>query len=370
MWRISDVENDYLSFGEPLQDIDTVYWGNAYTYLGNEDDGGLMYFHARYYAKELGRFMSCDPIKDMASSALTINPYVYCGNNPIVFKDPMGLRQAPGPSWGDEESGGGGGGTNRGFWEGQGFDTWGGGGGGSGSRYSFSMASGDLCDVLQGIIRVLIYVISARVTAEETKYWLQQLDGVMVEMAGSGVTRDSWGDYGCIYQNEMHRDFNNMTKEGDLYDIVIMNAHNAIDGEGGYKNKLFGEGRDLKFNLKQALNKNNTIPLKEGGLLIFDICNSAGISELRDWASTPVGEGGLGLSDSQVITFEGPVWHYGSLDGFNQPITGFGWLYARDPNETTDRNFDNFRTIIFTVRSYYYSKFPDMSPHIGINLDF
>jgi RHS repeat-associated protein len=119
-------KGDYPPFGEPLQDIDTVYWGNAYTYLGNEDDGGLMYFNARYYAKELGRFMSCDPIKDMASSALTINPYVYCGNNPLVFKDPLGLRQAPGPSWGDDEPGGGGGGTSRGFWEGQGFDTWGG----------------------------------------------------------------------------------------------------------------------------------------------------------------------------------------------------------------------------------------------------
>jgi RHS repeat-associated protein len=89
-------KGDYLPFGEPLQDIDTIYWGNAYTYLGNEDDGGLMYFHARYYAKELGRFMSCDPIKDMASSALTINPYIYCGNNPVVFTDPLGLK-APGP---------------------------------------------------------------------------------------------------------------------------------------------------------------------------------------------------------------------------------------------------------------------------------
>jgi RHS repeat-associated protein len=114
-------KGDYLPFGEPLQEIDTVYWGNAYTYLGNEDDGGLMYFNARYYAKELGRFMSCDPIKDMASSALTINPYVYCGNNPIVFKDPLGLRQAPGPSWGDDEPGG----VSPGFGHG-GFDTWGG----------------------------------------------------------------------------------------------------------------------------------------------------------------------------------------------------------------------------------------------------
>jgi RHS repeat-associated protein len=115
-------KGDYEPFGEPLQDIDTVYWGNAYTYLGNEDDGGLMYFHVRYYAKELGRFMSCDPIKDMVSSALTINPYVYCGNNPIVFKDPMGLRAAPGPNWGDDEPGG------MPSWAGQGgyhgFDTW------------------------------------------------------------------------------------------------------------------------------------------------------------------------------------------------------------------------------------------------------
>jgi RHS repeat-associated protein len=87
-------KGDYLPFGEPLQDIDTVYWGNAYTYLGNEDDGGLMYFNARYYAKELGRFMSCDPIKDMASSGLTINPYAYCANNPLVFTDPTGLRMA------------------------------------------------------------------------------------------------------------------------------------------------------------------------------------------------------------------------------------------------------------------------------------
>ncbi|UCE26521.1 MAG: RHS domain-containing protein [Candidatus Coatesbacteria bacterium] len=89
-------KGDYLPFGEPLQDIDTVCWGNAYTYLGNEDDGGLKYSRARYYDDSLGRFMSCDPIKDMASSALTINPYVYCGNNPIVFKDPLGLK-APGP---------------------------------------------------------------------------------------------------------------------------------------------------------------------------------------------------------------------------------------------------------------------------------
>ncbi len=35
---------------------DGVTWRNAYTYLGNEDDGGLMYSHVRYYAKELGRF--------------------------------------------------------------------------------------------------------------------------------------------------------------------------------------------------------------------------------------------------------------------------------------------------------------------------
>jgi len=31
-----------------------VNWGNPYTYLGNEDDGGLMDFGARFYDPRLG----------------------------------------------------------------------------------------------------------------------------------------------------------------------------------------------------------------------------------------------------------------------------------------------------------------------------
>jgi hypothetical protein len=47
-------KGDYMPFGEDI--TPQVHWGNDYTYLGNEDDGGLMYFNARYYAKEVGRF--------------------------------------------------------------------------------------------------------------------------------------------------------------------------------------------------------------------------------------------------------------------------------------------------------------------------
>jgi RHS repeat-associated protein len=62
--------------------------GQPYTYTGREDDGtGLMYYRARYYAPGWGRFISEDPIGFEGG----INPYAYCGNNPLTFRDPSGL---------------------------------------------------------------------------------------------------------------------------------------------------------------------------------------------------------------------------------------------------------------------------------------
>jgi RHS repeat-associated protein len=57
---------------------------------------GLYYFQARWYAPELGRFVSPDPLALSAPAyALTEpqlhNPYVYAINNPMVYLDPSGL---------------------------------------------------------------------------------------------------------------------------------------------------------------------------------------------------------------------------------------------------------------------------------------
>ncbi len=40
-------KGDYAPFGEALEEQSS--WGNPYTFLGNEDDGGLMDFGARFY---------------------------------------------------------------------------------------------------------------------------------------------------------------------------------------------------------------------------------------------------------------------------------------------------------------------------------
>jgi RHS repeat-associated protein len=76
--------------------------------LGNEDDGGLMDFGARFYDPRIGRFMSPDPIKD-ASTSNASNPYVYCSNNPLRYTDKFGLSAMP-DLRGTEDTGGDGGG--------------------------------------------------------------------------------------------------------------------------------------------------------------------------------------------------------------------------------------------------------------------
>ena len=45
---------------------------------------------ARMYAPEIGRFLQTDPFGYID----TINPYAYCGNNPLNWIDPMGLKRS------------------------------------------------------------------------------------------------------------------------------------------------------------------------------------------------------------------------------------------------------------------------------------
>ena len=48
---------------------------------------GLYYFRARWYDPVTGRWLSNDPIGISGG----LNQYVFCGNNPVNFRDPSGL---------------------------------------------------------------------------------------------------------------------------------------------------------------------------------------------------------------------------------------------------------------------------------------
>ncbi|MFE4656516.1 polymorphic toxin-type HINT domain-containing protein [Streptomyces hydrogenans] len=71
-------------------------WPDDKGYLGKtKDDTGLTHIGAREYDPTLGRFISVDPLMDIAESQ-TMNPYAYGNNSPITFSDPSGLASCDG----------------------------------------------------------------------------------------------------------------------------------------------------------------------------------------------------------------------------------------------------------------------------------
>lgn len=65
---------------------------NKYLFAGKEYQDasiggsvlGLYDFHARYYNPLLGRWFNPDPVNQLT------NPYIFCGNNPLIYVDPDG----------------------------------------------------------------------------------------------------------------------------------------------------------------------------------------------------------------------------------------------------------------------------------------
>ncbi|MGW0086119.1 ricin-type beta-trefoil lectin domain protein [Streptomyces sp. NPDC003393] len=67
-------------------------WRSHHGYVGGDDDtaGGLVHLGAREYDPSTGRFISPDPVLDLADP-VQMNGYVYCENNPVTYSDPTGL---------------------------------------------------------------------------------------------------------------------------------------------------------------------------------------------------------------------------------------------------------------------------------------
>ncbi len=82
----------YSSFGELKRKGDKVK--NTFTFTGREWDKEveLYYYRARYYDPKTGRFISRDPIGFRGGD---VNLYSYVGQNPVRWKDPLGLWVDP-----------------------------------------------------------------------------------------------------------------------------------------------------------------------------------------------------------------------------------------------------------------------------------
>ena len=81
----------YHPWGQLLSADETV--ANPYRYASYRYDAatGLSYCWNRYYAPELGRFLTRDIYPGELSDPVTMNPYLYCGGDPVNAVDPSGL---------------------------------------------------------------------------------------------------------------------------------------------------------------------------------------------------------------------------------------------------------------------------------------
>ena len=94
--------NDYYAFGQrqPRSELPQLA-ANRFKYNGKElqtiGNLGFLDYGARMYDVLLGRWFNVDPLCEKYYS---LSPYVYCGNNPIIYIDPDGrkVRFAPGVS--------------------------------------------------------------------------------------------------------------------------------------------------------------------------------------------------------------------------------------------------------------------------------
>jgi RHS repeat-associated protein len=87
--------HDFYPFGAEI--TSNLANTDQFLFTGKQRDTetGLDYFLARYYSTKTNRFNEIDPITsklDAIYNPKAWNLYLYCENNPIMFKDPSGKR--------------------------------------------------------------------------------------------------------------------------------------------------------------------------------------------------------------------------------------------------------------------------------------
>jgi RHS repeat-associated protein len=87
---------NYESFGRPDNNVPVCpgAFDNPIQFTGYYNDGDVFehyYAKARYYDPYTGRFLSRDPADfEYDDTPLSVNRYLYCGNNPLINIDPNG----------------------------------------------------------------------------------------------------------------------------------------------------------------------------------------------------------------------------------------------------------------------------------------
>lgn len=83
---------DYFPYGGVRVEEKEEGYENDYLYTGQERDEetGLMYYGARYYDSQVGRFMAVDPWEGDLKDPQSLNKYSYVRNNPMKYVDPTG----------------------------------------------------------------------------------------------------------------------------------------------------------------------------------------------------------------------------------------------------------------------------------------
>ena len=77
--------SEYTPFGELTMEKGLLDNAAKFTGKDLDKDTGLYYYNARWYDKDVGRFISEDPAHD------GVNWYAYVSNNPLIYVDPTGM---------------------------------------------------------------------------------------------------------------------------------------------------------------------------------------------------------------------------------------------------------------------------------------
>ena len=80
----------YTPFGSVYSSVGTKDSARKFTGQILDDNTGLYYYNARYYDPQMGRFLTPDTIVQDPYDPQSLNRYVYCRNNPIIYNDPTG----------------------------------------------------------------------------------------------------------------------------------------------------------------------------------------------------------------------------------------------------------------------------------------